>query len=60
MAFKPAVQAPSSAPINWKKMNPEEFHDAELEVEVSEILAKDYVQLWYANANLKTVTEKRK
>lgn len=48
LAFKPAVPAPSNAPINWRKMNPEEFHDPEFETQMNEVLDKDYIKFWNA------------
>lgn len=46
LAFEPAVPAPSSAPINMKKLNRDEFHSSELEDQVSQVLNFDHFKQW--------------
>ena len=46
LAFQPAVPGPPSTPINLKKLSHEQFHNSELEAQISEVLTTDHMKLW--------------
>ena len=56
LAFQPAVPAPSSVPINFKKLGSEGFHSADIENLVAEVDQTDYFKIWEENAKFFNVT----